>query len=113
MGSNQKSGIATGAVLAGLALAPFTGGLSLGMTAAATGAAAAGGAAIGGTLGKKAENAQKKLTGSLLKPIEAPKVMPTIDAQAVQDSRNNTLTQLRARSGRASTLLTNSNTFGG
>ena len=37
--------------------------------------------------------------------------MPTVDNEAVQQQRANTLTQLQQRSGRASTLLTNQ--FGG
>lgn len=60
-----------------------------------------------------AEKAQKKLAGSLAQPIQQPKVLPTIDSQAVQSARNNRLVQLQAKSGRASTILTNSNTFGG
>ncbi len=47
-----------------------------------------------------------------LSPIKRPQLLPTINSDAVQKARSNALTSLQSRSGRASTLLTTSNTFG-
>ncbi len=41
----------------------------------------------------------------LIKPIETPKALPTIDDAAVKAARNNKLVDLQKSSGRASTLL--------
>ena len=105
----------TGAALGligGLALAPFTGGVSLGLMATA-GASLGAEAAMAKDkfIDQPAAKAQKQLQNSLLKPISTPQVAPTPDNAAVQTQRANTLTQLQQRSGRASTLLTNQ--FGG
>ena len=111
-GGAKNITVGTGAgLLAGLALAPFTGGVSL-----------AGGAALGASLGGSAgalktvgidqpAAAMKKLQSSLIKPISTPQVMPTVDNAVVQKTKANELMQLQNRSGRASTVLTNQ--FGG
>jgi hypothetical protein len=102
--------------LGAIAAVAATGGAALGVIGPtlAAGAVTSGvvGAAVGNNLVKKATGgALNKLNNSLLKPISKLQVMPTVDNEAVQQQRANSLTQLQQRSGRASTLLTNQ--FGG
>lgn len=108
MSGNQGGGAATGALIGGGA-----GFLVGGPVGAAVGAGL--GTAVGSTIGAQqdAKRQQKTLAGQLMQPIKTPRVLPTIDSKTVEAARNNKLFQLQNRSGRGSTILTNSSTFGG
>lgn len=99
-------GISAGAALA------LAGGVGLGVAAERQGVKTPGGN-IGRSVGVDISGGinGKKLPG-LIQPIQAPKVLPTINDNSVKKARQSTLLNLQSRSGRASTLLT-SNTFGG
>ena len=110
-GKSSGTGAGLGAI-AGIALAPLTGGASLALAATAGASLGAGvGSAKDKFVDRPMAKAQRQFQNNLLKPISTPQVAPTPDSATVQAQRANTLTQLQQRSGRASTLLTNQ--FGG
>lgn len=103
-----------GALAAAAAITAGSAGTLSPVAAVIVGTAGIGTAAAGTKISNDAASqAQKKLQNSLLQPISTPKVAPTPDNEAVQRQRSDTLLALQNRSGRASTLLTNQNTFGG
>ena len=110
-GSNASIGAGLG-ILAGLALAPVTGGASLALAATAGASLGAGGGAVTG-MASDAKAAQRKMTAEMNNATrqEQKPTIPTQDSEAIRASRNMRALQLSQRSGRASTFLTDK--FGG
>ena len=99
-------------ILAGLALAPMTGGASLALAAGAGASLGAGAGAVTG-MASDAKAAARKLTDQMNKATrqEQKPTIPTQDSEALRNSRNMRALNLSQRSGRASTFLTDK--FGG
>lgn len=109
IGKNMGSGAALG-MLAGLALAPVTGGASLGMAAAmgASGGAFAGG--VKDALVDKPREALKDLKNSFIGNSKKKNLeVPAIDNEEIKRARASRFYDLQKRTGRSSTLLTNQN----
>lgn len=115
MGKKTGSGAGLGAVagiIAGAALAPFTGGASLAILAAGGASLGAGTGAVVG-MQADAKDASKKLQRDLANANRQEKkpTIPNQDMDQIRASKNLKAIQLAQRSGRESTVLTEK--FGG
>lgn len=111
-GGSPAKALGTGIAIASVFAAPFTGGLTLAALPSAL-ATASYGNRQEQSAARAMRNQQKDLMNSLNKPVTA---LPSMNSDAVQNQRINSLRSLQQRSGRASTLLTTQspvkNTFG-
>lgn len=112
MGKRAGAGAALG-VLAGLALAPVTGGVSLGVAAGLGATAGATAGAVGDMTQKaKAEAARLNRQLNAVNRNDIKQILPNQDMDQIRAAKNLRALQLSQRSGRASTILTEDK-FGG
>lgn len=87
----------------------------MGGLVAALPAISAGFSVLSGVQGlfAKGPKAEKAASAASLPVVEAPTVMPTQDSALVADAKRRALVSQSQRSGRASTILTSDDSFGG
>lgn len=92
-------------------LGGFYGGGALGNALFGTLQGAGGGALAGAALG--AAGAKSAAKAPVTPEVKPPTIMPDSDDEAVKAARRRQIAEVQARSGRASTILSQSDTLGG